>query len=90
VGLFNKTLLIEMVLERAEMKKLRFKVEGMHCTSCALLIDEELEETKGIRQSKTNYARQVSEVEFDEQQVNEVKIRSIISQIGYKAQAIKP
>jgi copper chaperone CopZ len=72
------------------MKKLKFKVEGMHCTSCALLIDEELEETKGIRQSRTNYARQVAEVEFDEQQVDEEKIQAIIAQIGYKAQAIKP
>jgi copper chaperone CopZ len=56
----------------------------MHCTSCALLIDEELEETKGVRRSKTSYAKQVSEIEYDENQVSEAKLVEIIAQVGYK------
>ncbi|MEC4018499.1 heavy metal-associated domain-containing protein [Streptomyces sp. H27-D2] len=29
-------------------------VEGMHCTSCGLLIDDELEELPGVRSSSTD------------------------------------
>jgi copper chaperone CopZ len=70
------------------MKKLKFQIEGMHCTSCALLIDEELEELQGILQSKTNYARHVSEVQFDEQKTDEATIITAISQVGYKAKVL--
>ncbi len=69
------------------MTKKKFKVEGMHCTSCALSIDEELEEVLGVRRSKTSYARQISEVEFDERQVNDTGILQAISKAGYKAVA---
>ena len=59
----------------------------MHCTSCCLNIDGDLEDNvKGVRSAKTNYARQECEVEFEEK----VEIEQIISQIkktGYCAQA---
>ena len=59
----------------------------MHCTSCAMSIDGDLEDNvKGVRSAKTNYARQECEVEFEEK----VEIEQIISQIketGYSAQA---
>ncbi|MGW6708970.1 heavy-metal-associated domain-containing protein [Streptomyces sp. NPDC054956] len=29
-------------------------VEGMHCTSCGLLIDDELEELPGVRSARTD------------------------------------
>jgi Cu+-exporting ATPase len=67
------------------MVKRIFKVEGMHCTSCALLIDEELEEVKGVKRAKTNYARQTTEVEFDERAVGDTTILTTIAQAGYKA-----
>jgi copper chaperone CopZ len=67
------------------MTKKLFQIEGMHCTSCALLIDEELEEVSGIRQAKTSYARQQVEVEYDEKQIDEVKIIATIAGVGYKA-----
>ncbi len=38
-------------------KKVIFKIQGMHCTSCAMNIDGELEDTEGIKEAKTNYAK---------------------------------
>lgn len=59
----------------------------MHCTSCAMNIDGDLEDyVKGVKSSKTNYAKQETEVEFDEE---EVKVEQIIAQIektGYQAE----
>ncbi len=67
------------------MAKKVFQIEGMHCTSCALLIDEELEELAGIVRSKTSYAKQQAEVEYDEKQIDERKIVATIAGAGYKA-----
>ncbi|HZQ30026.1 MAG TPA: heavy-metal-associated domain-containing protein [Patescibacteria group bacterium] len=68
------------------MIKKKFKIGGMHCTSCAMNIDGDLEDClKGVKSSKTNYAKQETEVEFEEK---EVKIEQILAQIkktGYKA-----
>lgn len=67
------------------MKKVIFKISGMHCVSCAMNIDMELEETNGILESNTNYARQQSEVRFDENKLNMEKIIEIIKNLGYDA-----
>ncbi len=70
------------------MKKIKLKIIGMHCTSCAMSIDGDLEDyVKGVQASHTNYAKQVCEVEYDE---GKVKVEEIIKQIketGYEAQA---
>ncbi len=67
-------------------KKVLLKITGMHCTSCAMNIDGDLEDyIKGVKSAKTNYAKQETEVEFEE----EVKIEQIITQIketGYQAE----
>ncbi len=68
------------------MAKKIFQIEGMHCTSCALLIDEELEELAGVVRTKTSYAKQLAEVEYDEKQTDERKIVAAIAGVGYKAQ----
>lgn len=65
------------------MLKQKFQVEGMHCTSCALTIDEELEELKGVKRSKTVYARQITEVEYDEKVIDKTAIVEVIGKNGY-------
>lgn len=53
----------------------------MHCTSCAMNIDGELEDTDGVKESKTNYAKQQTEVAFDPERVSIDKIISIIRKL---------
>jgi copper chaperone CopZ len=67
------------------MIKLKLKIEGMHCTSCAMNIDGELEDTEGVKESNTNYAKQQTEVEFDDTKINLQKIIDIIKTVGYSA-----
>lgn len=57
----------------------------MHCTSCAMNIDGELEDTEGVKSSNTNYAKQSTEVEYDEEKLDENKIIEIIKNVGYTA-----
>ena len=57
----------------------------MHCTSCAMNIDGELEDTEGVVESKTNYAKQVTEVTFDADKLPPEKIIEVIKSVGYTA-----
>lgn len=70
------------------MTKKKFKISGMHCTSCAMNIDGDLEDTDGIKQANTNYAKSQTEVEFDENKITDKKIINIIAKTGYAADNI--
>lgn len=48
-------------------------------------IDGELEDTEGIKSASTNYAKQYTEVEFDEEKLDESMIIEIIKNVGYTA-----
>lgn len=65
------------------MKKITLKIKDMHCTSCALSIDLDLEELPGVK-AKTNYAKSKAEVEYDPNLVTEDKIISTIAKAGYQ------
>ena len=68
------------------MTKIRLKITGMHCTSCAMNIDGELEDNvEGVKSASTNYAKQETEVEFDEEKVKLDKIIQQIKETGYQA-----
>lgn len=71
------------------MKKFILNIEGMHCSSCAMNIDFDLEDLDGIKSAKTNYAKQKCEVEFDENKINVEKILNQVKKTGYKAELIK-
>ncbi len=67
------------------LQKKKFKINGMHCVSCALNIDLELEEVEGIRKSNTSYAKQVTLVEFDSDIIKMERIVEVIKKTGYEA-----
>ncbi len=66
--------------------KKKLKIEGMHCSSCAMNIDFDLEDLYGVKSVKTSYTKQECEVEFDEEKVNEQIIIQTIQKTGYQAQ----
>lgn len=60
-----------------------FTIEGMHCTSCAMLIEGELEDI-GV-QAKVNYPKQSVKVTFDENKCSVEDIKAAIRKAGYSA-----
>lgn len=72
----------------SKIVKKKFKIEGMHCTSCAMSIDFDLEDLSGVTFAKTNYAKEEGEIEFDEEIIKLEKILRQIEKSGYKAQLI--
>jgi len=63
------------------MIKKTYKVKGMDCTSCAMIIEGELEDA-GV-QSHCSYARETLEVEFDETKTKEKTIHDVVAKAGY-------
>lgn len=59
-----------------------FKVDGMHCSSCAMVIEGELEDC-GADKARCSFARQTLEVEFDEKKLDGEKIKNIVKLAGY-------
>ena len=64
-------------------EKLQLKLSGLHCTSCSLTIDNELEDLPGVISAQTSYAKSLSKVEYDPNQVSPQIIIKTISQLGY-------
>lgn len=64
----------------------KLKIKGMHCTSCAMNIDFDLEDVDGVKKAQTSYAKQETEVEFDEEKVKTETLLSTIKNTGYEAE----
>lgn len=67
----------------------KFKISDMHCTSCAMNIDFDLEDIAGVKSASTSYAKQVCQVEFDSDKTDAQKITAQIKKTGYTAEEIK-
>ena len=67
------------------MTKKKFKITDMHCSSCALTIDMDLEDLDGVSKAQTSYAKSETEIEFDPQKISEQIILETIKKSGYSA-----
>lgn len=63
------------------MKKI-IKVEGMHCVSCAKIIEMEFEDK--ANSISVDADKGSVEIDFDEKNISEKQIKEIISKLGYK------
>lgn len=67
------------------MIKRKFKITDMHCSSCALTIDMDLEDLAGVKSVKTSYAKGETEIEFDPSKISDQVILETIKKAGYTA-----
>jgi copper chaperone CopZ len=63
------------------MKKKLYKIDGMHCASCALMIESDLEDA-GLK-ATCSYAKEQLEVEYDDQPVKEDIVADVLKKAGY-------
>jgi copper chaperone CopZ len=66
-----------------------FRVEGMHCGSCALLIDDSLEDLPGVHSTQTTMKQGLSTVELDLTQNSPDDVISAITELGYRATPLR-
>lgn len=63
------------------MIKRVYKVSGMHCPSCAMLIEGEFED-RGVR-ARCSYAKEIVEVEYEPTKLSDTEIKKIVAAAGY-------
>ena len=67
---------------------LTLKIEDMHCTSCAMSIDNTLEDLEGVYSSKTNYAKSITIIRYEPNLLTSNFILNSISKLGYRANVL--
>jgi len=65
------------------MTKVVLKVKGMHCASCAILIDKLLLKQAGVKSVSANYGAERVAIEFDESVISLEKIDEFVNKLGY-------
>lgn len=65
------------------MKKI-FRVDGMHCSNCAMNIEGIEDDLPGIKQISASYQKGQMVVEFDEARVSENQILEAVKERGYQ------
>ena len=62
-----------------------FPIVGMHCASCAKLIEKKLQKTPGVFLANVNYGSEMGTVEIDEKSVSDNELQKAVEGAGYKA-----
>lgn len=65
------------------MKK-TFKIEGMHCASCAQNIENSLKRLNGVIEVNVNFASSQATIKYDKTKANQKEIKKVIEGLGYR------
>src|ERR1700733_4198740 len=60
-----------------------FRIEGMHCASCAAIIERAFRKRDGVQSAVVNYATETATVSFDEGKVQPQDLSKVIAGMGY-------
>ena len=70
------------------MVKKTFRVEGMHCSNCPMVVESIEDDLPGIKRVSASYQKGQMVVEFDETLVSEAEILSAVEKKGYHAEKL--
>ncbi len=76
--------------ELNQNQRLSLSLFGMHCSSCANIIERQLKKIKGVKQANVNFSAEKASVVFDESLTNQQALIDAVSKAGYKAEFIDP
>lgn len=63
------------------------EIEGMHCSSCAGLIEKSLKKVPGVTDANVNFASEKARVKFDPKAVDVSALEKAVADAGYSAKA---
>lgn len=65
------------------MEAKQLAVKGMHCASCANIIERKLKKIPGVASVQVNYGTETVTISFDEQQTNLSTLSNLVKPLGY-------
>jgi P-type Cu+ transporter len=80
--------MFKMLKKKQKGEYVTFKISGMHCTSCAMDIDGELEDIDGVIEASTNYANAETKIIFDPKKAFVETFKKAIEDKGYKVEQV--
>jgi len=72
-------------IQKKDLRKQTIYIQGMHCTSCEIIIAEELRDLDTVQDVKVNRKKQTAEIYYDEQAPGFAEVADKIKKVGYQA-----
>ncbi|HLD26331.1 MAG TPA: heavy metal translocating P-type ATPase [Patescibacteria group bacterium] len=70
------------------VKRVNVSLSGMHCTSCALIIEKSLNKVSGVKETHVNFSAEKALITYDESIVTIETLIETIKKAGYSATII--
>ncbi|MDP3957830.1 MAG: heavy metal translocating P-type ATPase [bacterium] len=71
-------------------KRVQLSIGGMHCASCANIIERELKKVPGVKQANVNIGTEKASIVFESDQVGIPALKKAITEAGYTAEEVDP
>lgn len=72
------------------MAKIKLKIEGMHCASCASNTEKSLKKISGIKEATVSLLLKKGTIELEENKnVSEEELKKAVARAGYKLTGIE-
>ena len=75
----------EREMPEADGKKVKLDIQGMHCASCALLIEKALKDHPGVKEANVNFATEKAYVAYNPNLTKKAELVEKIRSTGYDA-----
>ncbi len=72
-------------MDSLKNQKVNLSLSGMHCASCAQIIERALKKVDGVREAHVNFAAEKASVMFEESKTNIARFIEAVREAGYKA-----
>ncbi|MFA6322298.1 MAG: heavy metal translocating P-type ATPase [Candidatus Buchananbacteria bacterium] len=66
------------------MSKKNLHIQGMHCASCANIIEHRLKNLAGVKEANVNFATEKAQIDFDEKKVDLKAMNQAVNELGYQ------
>lgn len=64
-------------------KSEKYNVKGMHCASCAGIVEKTLKKSEGVVSAEVNYGTETAKISFDETKTNPQQLSEKLESLGY-------
>ena len=78
----------EAIKTSGETQRINLSLSGMHCASCANLIERSLNKVPGVKQASVNFAAEKAAVLYDGGQAQIETLLAAVKKAGYEAEEV--
>ena len=78
-----------VITASAFTKTVTIKVDGMMCGKCSASVTKALKATDGVQDAQVSSDKGEAVIKYDDQKLDEAKLREVINSTGFKAVAPK-